>query len=714
MKPCACIQSWLDYHGVKKHLDQLLSQFAATLAEERERWALWLPVFLGSGIALYFALPAEPAPFWAVATLLPGLILTWRLQSYRFLGWALLSLAVGFSLALARSNWVAAPLLAERLGPLAVEGTLAEIETSDGGTRLLLSDLTIEGLPPQETPRFIRLRAGKAAESLMPGSRLSAWAELLPPPRPAEPGAFDFGRQAYFDQLGAVGFSYGTPDVVAEGLADGWALWWSRLRQDISLRVRHELSGDAGGVADALISGERGALSAKVEQAFRDSSLAHLLSISGLHVSLVAALIFFVVRAGLALIPAVALNFNTKKWAAVVAASFMPFYLLLVGAAVPTQRACFMVLIVLLAVLVDRRALSMRLIAWAAVVVLVLQPEALLSASFQMSFAAVAALIAAHEKWDHRKDKDRDRVLSRLWLYVIGILLSSVIASLATGPFAVFHFNRMALYGVAANLIAVPISSFWIMPWILLSYLLMPFGLEGLVLPFIGWGCEAVIWVAEEVAALPGASLAIPAMPAWGLIVLSLGGLWLFLWSKTWRYWGLAPIVIGAISPLFVSQPQLLVSGDAKVLAITDETGRLWLSTSRAGRFSAETWLRRRAQDEVFVWEKPDEGLDRDLRCDALGCIYSYQGQEIALIFNPQAIEEDCARANLVVSLEPLPDSCAAPIKIDRFDLWRKGTHTIRFKPDGVIVESVADSRGLRPWNPKKGRRLDPDLEESD
>lgn len=699
---------------MRKRLAQLPSQLAATLAEERERWALWLPVFLGSGIAFYFALPVEPAPHWAAAALLPGLLLTWRLQSYRFLGWAVLSLAVGFSLALARSNWVAAPLLAERLGPLGIEGTLAEIETSDGGTRLLLGDLVIEGLPPEETPRFIRLRAGKAAESLMPGSRLSAFAELLPPPGPAEPGAFDFGRQAYFDQLGAVGFSYGMPDVVAEALADGWALWWSRLRHDISLRVRQELSGDAGGVADALISGERGALSAEVEQAFRDSSLAHLLSISGLHVSLVAALIFFVVRAGLALIPSVALNFNTKKWAAVVAASFMPFYLLLVGAAVPTQRSCFMVLIVLLAVLVDRRALSMRLIAWAAVVVLVLQPEALLSASFQMSFAAVAALIAAYEKWDRRLEGGREEPLGRLWLYVIGILLSSAIASLATGPFAVFHFNRLALYGVAANLLAVPISTFWVMPWIVLSYLLMPFGLEGLVMPFIGWGCEAIIWVAETVAALPGASLSIPAMPSWGLILLSLGGLWLCLWSKTWRYWGLLPILIGVISPLFVKQPQLLVSGDAKVLAITDEAGRLWLSTSRAGRFSAETWLRRRAQEEVLVWDKPDEALEKQLRCDALGCIYSYQGQEIALIFDPQAIEEDCASADLVVSLEPLPESCAAPIKIDRFDLWREGTHTIRFDPDGVVIKSVADSRGQRPWNPQKGGTLDPELEESD
>lgn len=682
----------------------------ALFLEERERWLLWLPVFLGMGIAIYFVLPSEPDwRFGAIALLLlASLVALWPAGRL----WLLPALFVsgGITIAALRTLSVAAPLVVESLGPLRLEGTLLAVDSGDSGTRLVLQDLMLEGVPPEQTPFKVRLRAGRAAADLLPGSRLSMTAELMPPPPPAEPGAFDFGRQAYFDQLGAVGFSYGLPSVVGQSEAQGWALWWSELRNTISKRVRAVLADDTGTVSDALITGERTAISEAMLQAYRDSGLAHLLSISGLHVSLIAGLIFLVVRGGLSLVPPIALRFPIKKWAAVVAGLTMPFYLFLVGASVPTQRSCLMVLLVLLAVLLDRRALSMRLIAWAAVVVLLVAPESLLSASFQMSFAAVTVLIAAYENYSQRAPRERGWT-QRLWLYVAGVAVTSLLASAATTPFAVFHFNRIALYGVFANLVAVPLTAFWIMPLILLTYLLLPFGLEEIALVPLGWGVDVINSAAVFIASWPGAALLVPAMPLWGLLCVTVGGLWICLWSKRWRWGGALPLLVGLLSPVTATLPQLLISGDAKVIALSDDDGRLWLSTTRAGRFSSESWLRRRAQEDPQLWA--DAALGAQLRCDSLGCLYRYEEKVIALVFDRQAAEEDCGLADVVIATVPLPRACAAAVTLDRFDLWREGGHALTLT-DEVTVETVFQSRGDRPWNPGRVQGADETPEDSD
>ncbi|MBC6417251.1 MAG: ComEC/Rec2 family competence protein, partial [Rhodospirillales bacterium] len=258
-----------------------------------------------------------------------------------------------------------------------------------------------------------------------------------------------------------------------------------------------------------------------LQEAYRRPGLAHLLAISGLHVGLIATIFFFSLRALLALSPSLALNWPIKKIAALVTAVLLPFYLPMVGASVPTQRACLMTLVVLAAVLLDRRAISMRLVAVAALVVLALAPESLLTASFQLSFAAVTALVAAYEVWQLRRPgwKGGAGLRSRLLLYFLGVLASSMIATLSTAPFAAYHFHRLALYGLAANLLAVPLTAFWIMPFCLLSYLLLPLGLEQFALTPLGWGLEVLNTTAQGFSALPGATLNLPAMPLWGLVL---------------------------------------------------------------------------------------------------------------------------------------------------------------------------------------------------
>jgi len=312
------------------------------------------------------------------------------------------------------------------------------------------------------------------------------------------------------------------------------------------------------------MTGERSAIPVPVMQAIRDSGLAHLLAISGLHIGLVAGILFISVRALLALVGPWALRYPIKKWAAASAIAGALAYALIAGSTVPTQRAFLMVGLVLLAVMLDRRGLSIRLVAWAALAILILQPESLLGPSFQMSFAAVTALIASYEVIsEHRRYYDYGASSVPPWLrkagiYLAGVALTTLIAGLATAPFAVFHFNRFADYGLAANLLAVPVTAMWVMPWAVMTFLLMPFGMEGLGLTPMGWGVDVIIKVAETVAGWDGAVTLVPAMPVAALVAMVLGGLWLALWRRRWRALGLGGLYAGVWLAVMAVPPTAL------------------------------------------------------------------------------------------------------------------------------------------------------------
>ncbi len=680
------------------------SALASLLVTERERWALWLPVLIGAGVAVYFALPVEPAWRWGMAAVALSFAAVWlsRLHAVlRLLAIALCAVALGFAAAQLRTALVAAPILESRLGPVAVTGTVLRVEERVTDRRLVLGDLTIDRLKPDETPARIRLTHRAGGPEVVPGDRVRLRATILPPPSPAAPGAFDFARQAYFEQIGGVGFTLG-PALIETGARDtGWQARLARLRHRITERIADTIKGAAGGIATSLITGERGAIPERDLDAMRDSGLAHLLSISGLHMSLVAGIAFFMLRLLLALIEPMALRFPIKKWAAFGALVAIFLYLLISGMSVPAQRSFLMAGAVLVAVMADRSPFSMRLVAWAAAVILLLVPEALLGASFQMSFAAVVALIAAYEALARPLARWRSGAgwIGRGLFYVAGVCLTTLVAGLATTPLSAFHFNQIVSYSLLANLIAVPVTGFLVMPFAMLALILMPVGLEHLALVPMGWGVKAILWTAHWVAGLPGATVGLAAPPGWTLIAVGLGGLWLCLWTRGWRWLGLLPVAAAVIGAMLARPPDVLVDAEASRVAVRLADGHLAVLGSDRG-FTVENWRRRAADSST---EKSDA-----VQCDSLGCTVSVAGQGIAFARQAGALAEDCRRATVLVSAEPVRGRCAAPVVIDRLDVWRGGAHSVRLTAKGPVVETAHDARGARPWVDTTGRQRRP------
>ncbi len=320
-----------------------------------------------------------------------------------------------------------------------------------------------------------------------------------------------------------------------------------------------------------------------------------------------------------------------------------------------------------------------------------------------MSFAAVVALVATYEAYARHRarrliERD-DGMLAKILRYLFGVALTSLVAGAATAPFAIYHFHRIADFGLAANLVAVPITALWVMPWAIGGFLAMPFGIEALPLTAMGWGISAVLNVAETVASWPGAVTLVPATSVSGLITVALGGLWLCLWRSHRRYFGVGAIAVGLSAIAMTNPPQILIEGNGKLQAILADDGSLLVSDIRPARFARDTWTRLAGSNQpVQRWPVSGSSRDGRLTCDINGCLYRNNGQTVALVRGDGALTEDCWRADAVISMSPIRTKCPATVVIDRFDLWRDGAHALWLNGDRIDVKTVNGNRGHRPW----------------
>lgn len=672
---------------------------AEAFATERQQQALWLPVAMGAGILLYFSLRSEPDA--RLIWLAPGLIIAALLVARRwpFCGWLCALVAAG-SFGFAVTLWHAQrapPPLSPPPRALVIQGIVQNVQALPQGLRVTLAEARLG----PEAPRLarslrIRLRNDDPARPA-PGDLLSVRALIRAPAAPAYPGAWDFQRAAFFSGQGGVGFAIGAAEVTPGA---GEAPLLAGLRTALETRVMAALPGSAGAISAALLTGSQSAIPTADLNAMRDSGLAHLLSVSGLHIAIVMSVSFWVTRLLLALYRPVALRVPGKLMAGCGALLAGGFYMLLTGAQVPMQRSFAMACLVTLAILAGRKAISLRGLAWAATVVMIVDPASLLGPSFQMSFAAVLALIAGWEAVQPRLAGLRGH---RGWAWrigfaVLGLMMTSVLAGAATAPFGLAHFGRLQWYGVAANAIAVPLTSFIVMPAGMLAALLMPLGLEAPALLVMGLGVEGVLWVARIVAAWPGATQAAMPIPAWGLMVFAFGLCWLCLWRSWWRALGVLPMILGLSSAAFVQPPHILISGDARLIAISAADTLFLQRQSGASSLTRDAWLRLYGQTVAQALPAEGSTAGGKLRCSAEGCVVD-EGPGAFLVRRGNIVAQ-CGAVAVIISAEPIRQRCRQSLLIDRFSVWRDGPHAVWLSPTGVQVISDRAWRGIRPWVP--------------
>jgi competence protein ComEC len=684
-----------------------LAALAAAFAAEEDRRILWLPVFFGTGIALYFALTFEPPRWLGLAATLAGAAIALALR--RRPGWreaaiALAFVAAGFATIQHARVADGTPMLQRRLGPIALSGTVIDVDAAERGWRLIVRPDLLPGLAAGEEPRLVRVHIAESSDALLPGDRVAMRAMLYPVPAQIHPGGRDMQRELYFAGIGGVGYSYGAARVAAGPAASaggGWRLWLLQLRAVMTERINAALPGSTGGVASAVITGKRGQMAEGVKQAFRDSGLSHLLAIAGLHLGLVGAFVFFAVRGGLALVPFVALRWPIKKIAAGVTLVVLFCYLMISGAAIPTERAFVMNGIVFAAILIDRLRLSMRICALAALVVLLMAPASLVGVSFQMSFGAVVALVAVYETWGTRLGRllQTGSLVRRIAGYFAAVAVTTLIVTIGTEPFAIYHFHHVVLYSPLANVIAVPISAVWTLPCGVIACLLMPFGLERLALVPMGWGIDATIFVARHVAALPGNVWPVARLPIAGVVLVALGGCWLCLWQGRWRVWGAVGIAAGMATIMLVRPPDVILADFGHLLAAHAPSGGYFVAAG------AEELDRSFLADEtaapLLAW--PHGGAAGALDCREPGrCFYSADGRRVALVTGAAGLPIICGTVDAIVAQVPAGFACrdrGVPVA-DRIDNWRYGAIALWLDGDGVTIENANQSRGDRPWVP--------------
>jgi competence protein ComEC len=681
----------------------------ASLLKQRERWILWTPVAIALGVGGYFSLRFEP-PLWSgflALVLLTAMIAPFYKNKPAVLVWLpCFLIALGFTAASLRTRAVDAPVLERKTYPIALQGRVAAVDAlPQQAYRVVLDQLqynTEKPLPQSPMPEKLRIKLKKGGLPPAAGDTVRLKAMLLPLSPPVLPGAYDFQRHAFFDGIGATGFAISEAEVITPG---DRGFFFESLRRYLRKHIQAGIANsDAAAITIALLDGEDLDISKETYAVIRTAGIAHLIAISGLQVTLVTGFFFFVVRALLASVPYIALRYPVKKITAFIAMCGAIFYMMLIGSSISAERSVIMVCVVMIAIMLDRDPFTLRLAAFAAAAVLLLQPESLFGASFQLSFAAVTALIAFYEStrdWWSRGREDRPWS-AKAGFYILGSLATTLVATLATAALGLYHFLRTPLFpGLVANLIAVPLSSFVTMPAAITASFLMPLGLEAIPLKVAEWSVIVIIRTATVVSQWPYVVYHADAWQMWILVMMCFGGLWICLWRDKLRWLGVLPILAGAILIPMTPRADILISEGGKIFAVRDDKGVLWISSDRKEKFVRESWIEREAEAGHGFWIEEESPVT----CDEEACLYRHKNQLVSFVKKYTALEQDCAAADIVISdLYIRRKICGKPqLLLDRQELKDKGAHALYFSGDGSIaLRTVYDERGERPWTAHK------------
>jgi competence protein ComEC len=678
---------------------------AAIVEREAPRLTIWSPVLLVIGIWAYFNLLQEPGWPLALALMVAIAIIVWRFRSVP-LAVALALVFCGFAAAKLRTAWVETPLVRAYAADVTLTGRVLDADRLSAKRLMLVVDVaSASGIPPVEVPRRVRLQVTGKIDTPHIGDQISGSAVLLPLPLPVAPGAFDYGRSLFFQSVGATGRFTAVPVVTEADVPPRYRLrrGFHALRAAIGARIAAVIEGPLGSFADALITGERARIPRTMNDSLQASGLFHILSISGLHMAMVAGSAFWLVRAVLALSPTLALRRPIKKWAAAAALVIGGFYMLLADGGAATERSFIMIAVMFFAVMVDRPAISLHNLAVAAVIILLLSPEQAVAASFQMSFLAVMGLAAFFEWWNARADGEVRqqrglvwRTARRLWQVAVASLATSLIAGTLSSIPAAHHFGRLALYSVISNALALPVVSVAVMPMALLSALLMPFGMEAVPLMIMEQGLRLVMVISDWVAGWPSAGLALPLLSAGVAAALSFSAAFVAMPRSALRWLALPAAGLAMFLAVQRTSPDILVEERAQMVAAVDAGNALVPLPLKRGTFAVNRWLAARGQHE-----KAAAAAKRPLwTCDASQCRADVKGHTVVFLRETAEVLKPCPRAEVVIAQYPLRRRCKGSLAtIDRFDVWRNGAHALTFTGGGVTVETTRARQGQRPWS---------------
>lgn len=592
-------------------MNQVFYKILYYFEQEHRQWLLWFPVGLGIGIGVYFSLENEPSyliPCVLGAAFL-GLALGVRSLSLKALSAFICIVLVGFLSAKIRTTYLGAPLLLETFVG-SIEGEIESVEEMPKAFRMVLKNVKLgHGVTVYKKVR-IRFQGRLIPLSLpLSGDRVRLYGRLMPPPLPAMPGGYNFRQKAYFSGISAVGFALGEMEVTSSYLSHQPPKLWERLNQvlahqrfALSQQIKFDFPSHNGALINAFITGDRGAIPEKTRQQFADAGIAHILAISGLHFSIVAGLIFFFIRRCLSLWSRCAERYSTKKISAVLALCVTSMYLLLCGAPIPAQRAFFMTSLVLIGILFDRTAISLRNVAFAAILILLFSPESLLNVSFQLSFAAVIVLVAGYESIIRKGAltiNTHFMALNFICKYVGGLILTTVLATLATTPFIIYTFHKMTIHAVAGNLVAIPLLSLILMP-LSLAYVMGTYmGFSDVCIPLLEGTLNVLVSCAHRISEWPGASIPVRMVPQMAIISFVFGGLWLCLWQHKWRHLGWSGIGLAVVWAAVINPPDLLITADQKLIAFYNQDRHILSNTKQSGRFALESFMKIHGKKEV-------------------------------------------------------------------------------------------------------------------
>lgn len=665
------------------------------------------------GIGAYFAWPYEPSVGWVLSVSAFAFALwcmcrhfDWTATGYV---WLLCALVLGFG----RSVWHVtasdAPRLPQQERTYRIEGWVSAIEKSGNSERYVVDLISIENMRRERMPNKLRIRVTKRPDPPIPAGATINWlVASKAPPSAAVPGGYHPGQAAYFKGIGGFGFGYGAPEKQSDAELGHWDAMRRaviRWRYGLADRIIDAAPAETAGLQAALMTGVRRFIPEDQTENLRVAGLAHILAISGLHMALLAGGTYSGFALGLACILPLSRRYDVRKFAAMAAIGAATFYLVLSGASVATQRAWVMSTIFFLAIILDRRAISMRSVSVAALITLALHPESLISVGFQMSFAAVIALVAVYQTWQaHRPAYAYRGLMRRMIDFFSSLSVTSLVAGFATGGFAVFHFNRFAQYGFVGNLLAMPLFSLFVMPLAVVSLLAMPLGLEAGPLYLMSLALEPILQAAAWVAGWPGAMLYIGAAPNWVLPVYGLGFVAICMGRRPWKRFGLVLIGIAFAGWGQSSNPDLRISEDAKVAfwqvpEAEEAEPILFVDSRRSDRYGREQFSRRAGESDAD-WAPYK---DRIAQCDTLACRAQIGPWQVSILQSPSEVPEECRASDLVIlkvrSAGPVARRNCDAVLIDETSLRETGALDVYLKDRLTLKPARPPKENRRAWD---------------